>query len=209
MRVAVLIDADNIPASHAPKVFSTAASLGTLTVRRAYGKAGAARDWADAASDTLCEIRVQPNVGPAKNGADIALAIDAMDILHSRAVDGFCIVSNDRDFLPLASRLRAAGKIVHAICRVADDRYKKAFDLVIELEPIESIDLVDPVVDAFRQITATGQGELSLATAGALLRKHLPGVIPVGGKALRRTLESSGQFVISGTGAGMRVRLVA
>lgn len=205
MRVAVLIDADNIPASHAPEVFLAASSLGTLIVRRAYGKAGAARDWADAASDAVCEMRVPPNVGPAKNGADIALAVDAMDILHAQAVDGFCIVSNDRDFLPLASRLRAAGKIVHAVCRIADDRYKKAFDRVFELEPIEA---GDPIVDAFKQIIATGPRELSLAVAGTLLRKRLPDEIPAGGKALRKALESSGKFVISGTGTGMRVRLV-
>lgn len=206
MRVAILIDADNIPASHASKVFSAASSLGTLTVRRAYGKAAAARDWEKAANEALCEIRVQANVGPTKNGADIALAVDAMDLFYSHTPDAFCIVSNDRDFLPLANRLRAAGKLVHSICKVADDRYKQAFDLVIELEPVEAI---DPVVDAFREITATDPRELSLAVAGALLRKRLPGAIPAGGKALRRALESSGKFVISGTGTGMRVRLVA
>ncbi len=206
MQVAILIDADNIPASHAPRVFAAASSLGTLSVRRAYGKGGAARDWSEAASDALCEIRVQASVGPSKNGTDIALAVDAMDILYNHAPDAFCIVSNDRDFVPLANRLRAAGKLVHSICRLADERYKKAFDSVVELEPVEPI---DPVVDAFRQITATGPCELSLAVAGAVLRKRLPGVIPPGGKALRRALENSGKFAILGTGLKTSVRLVA
>jgi uncharacterized protein (TIGR00288 family) len=209
MQVAVLIDADNIPASHASKVFAAASSLGTLSVRRAYGKGGAARDWSEAASDALCEIRVQASVGPSKNGTDIALAVDAMDILYNHAPDAFCIVSNDRDFVPLANRLRAAGKLVHSICRLADERYKKAFDSVVELEPVEPIAPIDPVVDAFKQITATGPSELSLAVAGAVLRKRLPGVIPPGGKALRRVLENSGKFAILGTGLKTSVRLVA
>lgn len=205
MRVAVLIDADNIAASHAPQVFASAASLGVVTVRRAYGKGSAARDWADAANDALCEIRVQAHVGPAKNGTDIALAVDAMDILHTQAVDIFCIVSNDRDFVPLANRLRAAGKLVHSICKLADERHKKAFDSVVELEPPPH-----PIVTAFREITAGRSPEISLGEAGKLLRERLPNAIPTAGKApLKKALEATGMFEFSGSGPSLRVKLVA
>ena len=64
----------------------------------------------EATKEELFEYHTQPTVASAKNGADIALAIDAMDILYAGAVTAFCIVSNDRDFVPLALRLRAAGK---------------------------------------------------------------------------------------------------
>lgn len=203
MRVAVLIDADNIPASHASRVFATASSLGTVSVRRAYGKASAARDWLEAASDALCEMRIQASVGQSKNGTDIALAVDAMDILYNHAPDAFCIVSNDRDFVPLANRLRTAGKLVHSICRLADERYRKAFDSVVELEPPH------PIVTAFREITKGGPKELSMTEAGKLLRRHAPGLIPTAGKApLRKTLEATGRFEFPGSGPSLRVRLV-
>lgn len=203
MRVAVLIDADNIPASYAPEIFKFSTSLGTIVVRRAHGGANAMRDWAGAARDALCEMRQPACVGGrAKNGTDIALAIDAMDILHGRVVDAFCIVSNDRDFLPLAGRLRESGKIVHAVCKLADDQFRGGFDSILELEGSH------PIIRAFMEITPEGSRELSLAETGKLLRERLPGVIPTGGKTpLRKALEETGKFAFSGTGATIRVRL--
>lgn len=207
MRLAVLIDADNIAASFAPTIFARTSELGSVMVKRAYGKPAAMTDWEEAARAELYEMRLQVNVGPARNGTDIALAIDAMDILFGGTVDGFCIVSNDRDFVPLAIRLRAAGKQVHAICRSGDERYGKAFDSVIELAPPTT---AHPIVDAFRQITSGLTPELSLSEAGKLLREHLPGVIPTTGKApLRKALEQTGKFSFSGTGGAVRVRLIA
>ena len=201
-RIAVLIDADNISASHAHDIFARARELGTPVVRRLFGRLGALTDWQAAARDEICETRGPPQGGSAKNGTDIALAIDAIDILHGGGVHGFCIVSNDRDFVPLAIRLRAAGKQVHAICTRRDTRMEKAFDSVFELS-------VSPIVDAFRALAADKGHEMSLGEAGTLLRQHLPGVIPTSGKApLRKALEDTHRFEFVGTGAAIRVRLI-
>jgi len=204
--LAILIDADNITASSAPAVFAHAATLGRPIIRRIFGRPTVIAGWIDAARTELYEFRPQPSVATAKNGTDIALAVDAMDILYSNAPEAYCIVSNDRDFVPLAIRLRGSGRNVHAVCRRADTRYAMAFDSVLELDARHS----SPIVDAFRKIAAGRGPELTLGEAGKLLRQHLPGVIPTSGKApLRRALENTGRFSFSGTGAGIRVRLIA
>ncbi len=202
-RIAVFVDADNIRSAFAPAIFEHIASLGRPTILRVFGGPAAMTDWHQAGRDALCEMRLQNNVAAGKNGADIALALDAMDVLHGGQADVFCIVSNDRDFVPLAIRLRCSGKLVHAVCKRADDRYRKAFDAVVELEA-ES-----PIVEAFRKI-AEGRSDLSLGETGKLLRQLLPGVIPTSGKSpLRRALEATGRFELPGTGSAMRVRLKA
>lgn len=204
-RLAVLIDADNISPVAAPAIFSHVAKLGTPIVRRVYGRPHVMPGWMTAAQDELYEFRPQPSLTSAKNGTDIALAIDAMDILHAGDAQTFCIVSNDRDFVPLAIRLRAAGRQVHAICRQGETSYSNTFDTVLELEPRV------PIVEAFRKITTTKDQEFGLAEAGKLLRDVAPdGVVPPPGKGrLRKALESTGQFAFSGSGPSTRVRLVA
>ena len=136
-----------------------------------------------------------------KNGADIALAVDAMDLVHGRWVDAFCIVSNDRDFVPLGLRLRAARVGVHVICRQTDPRHALAFDSALALESPSRL------LAAFRQVVGN-RPDLSLAEAGTLLRAHGPDLFPAKGKApLRKALEADGGFVLSGSGSKMRVRL--
>lgn len=203
-RLAILIDADNIAAKHAPVVFAQAATLGTAMVRRIYGRPGALPAWMDAAQDELFEFRPLASVAAAKNGTDITLVIEAMDLLHSGVVQAFCIVSNDRDFVPLALRLRAAGKVIHAICKESDERYARAFDSIIELEPSH------PIVKAFRKIPSAKGKELGLSEAGKLLRETAPpGLIPPPGKGrLRKILEGTGHFAFSGTGPATRVKLL-
>jgi hypothetical protein len=203
-RLAVLIDGDNMSATLAPAIFSHIAKLGAPTVKRVYGRPEAVAAWAGQATNELYECRPLVNVASAKNGTDIFMAIDAMDMLYA-GVEAFCIVSNDRDFVPLAIRLRAAGKQVHAICKQGDNRYAKAFDSVLELA-VRS----DTIVDAFRRLTANRGYEMSLAVAGKVLRQHLPDVIPTTGKVpLRKALDQTGKFSFSGTGAAIRVRLIS
>lgn len=200
-RLAVLIDADNIAAGSAPSIFAHIAKLGHPIVKRVYGKPGAMTNWADPAHEHLCELRPQPSVAVAKNGTDIALTVGAMDVLHAGVAQAFCIVSNDRDFVPLAARLREAGKQVYAICRQGDQQFAKAFDSIFELEPRH------PIVEAFREIA--GDKELGLSEAGKLLRDSpASGLIPPAGKGrLRKVLEVTGGFTFSGTGPGTRVKL--
>lgn len=116
-RFALLIDGDNAQASLITRMLSEAGKYGVLTIRRIYG------DWTTSNmtswKDTLNHHAVQPiqqfryTVG--KNATDSAMIIDAMDILHSGLVDGFCIVSSDSDYTRLATRIREAGLFVMGI----------------------------------------------------------------------------------------------
>jgi len=110
-KLAVLIDADNVPYAHVKEMLEELAKNGTLTIKRIYA------DWTKRTvagwKGVLLENAITPiqqySYTRGKNSSDSALIIDAMDILYSEKVDGFCIVSSDSDFTRLATRLREAG----------------------------------------------------------------------------------------------------
>lgn len=107
-RLAILIDADNVPARMIGSVIAEMVKYGHLAVRRAYGDFAGPQGlvW----EETLVRHAIVPHhlaiAGRGKNAADIALVIEAMDLLHGGAFDGFCIVSSDSDFAQLAIRIR-------------------------------------------------------------------------------------------------------
>ena len=110
-RLAVLIDADNASARYARAIFEATARLGDATVRRIYGdfSNGRLKSW-NAAIRTFAIVQhQQPDHVRGKNAADIALVIDAMDLMYRERLDGFCLVSSDSDFTRLAQRLRDGG----------------------------------------------------------------------------------------------------
>jgi Fe-S-cluster formation regulator IscX/YfhJ len=117
LRLAVLIDADNIPYANVKGMIEEIAKYGTPTFKRIYG------DWTRPTisgwKSVLLEIAITPvqqySYTKGKNSTDSAMIIDAMDILYSGKVDGFCIVSSDSDFTRLATRLREAGMKVIGI----------------------------------------------------------------------------------------------
>ena len=117
IRVAVLIDCDNISWQLGAAVLAEAAGKGTLGVKRGYG------DWSSQAlsgwKKQLSVLAIQPMQQPAyvagKNATDSALIIDAMDLLYSGNVDTFFLVSSDSDFTRLAMRLRESGRRVFGI----------------------------------------------------------------------------------------------
>lgn len=113
-RVAVLIDADNASAAHAAGIFEEIAKHGEANVRRIYGDFSGTRlrAWRAQMQPLAILPQQQFNYTTGKNAADIALVIDAMDLMHTGAVDTFCIVSSDSDFTRLAQRLRENGKTV-------------------------------------------------------------------------------------------------
>lgn len=112
--IALLIDADNAPASKIDFIISELASHGVINIRRAYGnwKKRSLSGW----EKVLHEHAIQPvqhfDIVKGKNATDMALLIEAMDILYTKDVDTFCLVSSDSDFTPLCTRLRADGKEV-------------------------------------------------------------------------------------------------
>jgi uncharacterized LabA/DUF88 family protein len=116
-RLAVLIDADNVPYSNIKEMLEEIAKNGTPTIKRIYA------DWTKPTvsgwKNVLLEHAITPiqqySYTTGKNSSDSALIIDAMDILYSDKVDGFCIVSSDSDFTRLAIRLREAGMKVIGI----------------------------------------------------------------------------------------------
>lgn len=114
-RFAVLIDADNTSPRIAAGLFEEVAKFGEASVRRIYGDFSSPRlrSWTDILQKHAIDPYQQFAYTSGKNASDIALVIDAMDLLHSRRFDGFCLVSSDSDFTRLASRLREEGADVY------------------------------------------------------------------------------------------------
>lgn len=114
-RFAVLIDADNTSPRIAAGLFEEVAKFGDASVRRIYGDFSSPRmkSWADILQRYAIDPYQQFAYTSGKNASDIALVIDAMDLLHSGRFDGFCLVSSDSDFTRLASRLREQGAEVY------------------------------------------------------------------------------------------------
>ncbi len=113
-RLAVLIDAENASARHARVVFEAARRLGEATVRRIYGdfSGGRLASWNAAIATYSIVPCHQPAHVRGKNAADIALAVDAMDLMYRERLDGFALVTSDSDFTRLAQRLREGGLAV-------------------------------------------------------------------------------------------------
>ena len=114
-KLAVLIDADNAQASIVKELLAEVSAYGVATVKRAYGDwtTPNLRGW----KETLHKMAIQPiqqfSYTTGKNSTDSTLIIDAMDLLHSGTVDGFCLVSSDSDFTRLATRIREAGLLAY------------------------------------------------------------------------------------------------
>ncbi len=113
-RFAVLIDADNVSAKYIKYILDEVSNYGVSTYKRIYG------DWTAPGTASWKEILLENSITPVqqysytvgKNATDSAMIIDAMDILYSANVEGFCIVSSDSDFTKLSSRLRESGMLV-------------------------------------------------------------------------------------------------
>lgn len=119
MKIAILIDGDNAQASLLKEIIAEVSKQGKATIRRIYG------DWTTTTMNSwktsLNEFSINPvqkfSYSSGKNSTDSAMIIDAMDILHYKNVDGFCIVSSDSDYTGLAKRIREEGLFVMGIGR--------------------------------------------------------------------------------------------
>ena len=117
IKLAVLIDADNVSSNNIHGMLEEIAKYGTPTFKRIYG------DWTRSGLDHWKRVLLDNSITPiqqyaytsGKNATDSAMIIDAMDILYTGRVEGFCLVSSDSDFTRLASRLREAGMKVYGI----------------------------------------------------------------------------------------------
>lgn len=136
-KFAVLIDADNSSINAIPYVLEEVAKYGIASVKRVYG------DWSSETLKNWREVLLPHAITPVqqfaytkgKDATDMILIIDAMDLLYAGALDGFCIVSSDSDFTPLASRIRENGLSVYGFGKKSTpEAFKKACDKFIYVE---------------------------------------------------------------------------
>jgi uncharacterized LabA/DUF88 family protein len=149
LKLAVLIDADNIPYANVKGMMEEIAKYGTPTFKRIYG------DWTRPTTSGWKNVLLENAITPiqqysytsGKNATDSAMIIDAMDILYTGRVDGFCIVSSDSDFTRLATRLREAGmKVIGIGEKKTPNPFITACDKFIYIEILSSEDVVTPDV---------------------------------------------------------------
>jgi len=193
--LAVLIDGDNIPSSQVKEMMEEIAKYGNPTIKRIYG------DWTKPHLSKWKNLLLENAITPiqqyayttGKNATDSAMIIDAMDILYSEKVNGFCLVSSDSDFTRLATRLREAGMQVIGIGEkktpnpfiVACDKFiyieilrgqeEKKEDINTTKKPKDNVDAITPKV--LRLISSTindlsdEEGWAFLGDVGSLLQK--------------------------------------
>ena len=144
--LAVLIDAENTSARWAKEIFEEIATIGEASVRRIYGDFSnpQMKGWSDRQAEFGIVPHHQPQNTIGKNAGDIALVIDAMDLMHSGRFDGFVLVSSDSDFTRLASRIREQGLDVFGIGRKnTPEPFRKACKRFIFVENLTAKALDD------------------------------------------------------------------
>lgn len=226
-RLAVLIDADNTSARVAEGLFLEIAKLGEASVRRIYGDfaASAMRGWAE----VLPRHAIVPHQNFAytqgKNSADIALVIDAMDLLHSGRFDGFCLVSSDSDFTRLASRIREQGLDAYGFGQMkTPEAFRQAckrffFTENLMPQPAESAaapgagkeppSRAAPLIRTAVAELEDDEGWIALGALGTQLQKIAPDfdTRTYGSSKLSGLLDKTGLFEIDRAAQPIRVRL--
>lgn len=218
--IAVLIDGDNIPSAHVKEMMEEITKYGNPSIKRIYG------DWTRPGLNKWKNLLLENAITPiqqygyttGKNATDSAMIIDAMDILYSEKVNGFCLVSSDSDFTRLATRLKEAGMQVIGIGEkktpnpfiVACDKF-----IYIEIlkkrseEKAENKDNSEPTIDKITKkeiqlISATirdlsdDEGWAFLGDVGSLLQKKRPNFDSrnYGFEKLTPLIKSIGRFEI-------------
>jgi uncharacterized LabA/DUF88 family protein len=151
-RLAVLFDTENTSHRIVAELLTTIQRHGSAVIRRAYG------DWMSASlgawKPLLAEFAIRPvqrfpnGTGNGKNATDIALVVDAMDLLHGTPLDGFCIVSSDSDFADLALRIKEAGLMVIGVGKAKTPAsFQKCCTLFIPTD-VRRADMDQPAQDA-------------------------------------------------------------
>lgn len=199
--LAVLIDADNVPASKIGAVLAEIARFGIASVKRIYGDWTSTQlgSWKTAASEHVIQPVQQFANTVGKNATDSALIIDAMDLLYTHRFSGFCVVSSDSDFTRLATRLREDGVTVYGFGeRKTPEAFRNACDAFTYLDVLEEADAGPAVgtrartptpalrqdtklVAGLRSCVSTALGEdgwANLGPVGGLMRKQQPDFDP-------------------------------
>lgn len=196
-KLAVLIDADNAQASVIQELLAEVSRYGTATIKRAYGDwtTQNLRSW----KDVLHTMAIQPiqqfSYTSGKNATDSALIFDAMDVLHTGSVDGFCLVSSDSDFTRLATRIREAGLVVYGFGeRKTPEPFVAACDKFIYTEilrnepdeaspnqqqqPVAELPKLKPILLNALNATAREDGWTTLSALGSQINRSHPSFDP-------------------------------
>lgn len=170
-KLAVLIDADNSSVSSIGLILEEIAKYGIASVKRVYG------DWSSESLNKWRNILLPHAITPVqqfayttgKDATDMGLIIDAMDLLYSGALDGFCIISSDSDFTPLASRIRESGLVVYGVGRKqTPEAFRKACDKFIYVE-----NLVEDEKPILENKTVVDQKEIIKEPAKKIIEKDV------------------------------------
>ncbi len=138
-RIALLIDADNVSHSKIALILAELSKHGTANIRRAYGDWGSSglKGWKGKLHDFAIKPVQQFSYSTGKNATDIALVIDAMELLYTQDLDAFCIASSDADFTPLIMQLKANGHQVYGFgARKTPDPFVNACTTFLYLESL-------------------------------------------------------------------------
>lgn len=158
LKLAVLIDADNIPYGYIKGMLDEIAKIGIPTIKRIYGDwtKDTVKGWKPALLEHAITPVQQYSYTTGKNATDSAMIIDAMDILHSQKVNGFCLVSSDSDFTRLATRLRESGMLVIGIGeKKTPSPFIVACDKFIYIEIIAKADNESKIKDNLQNAKTT------------------------------------------------------
>jgi len=163
-RLAVLIDADNVPYANVKEMLEEISKNGTPTIKRIYGDwtKPTLSGWKNVLLDNAITPIQQYSYTTGKNSSDSALIIDAMDILYSEKVNGFCIVSSDSDFTRLATRLREAGMTVIGIGeKKTPQPFISSCNKFIYIEILKVKEPVNEVASTRKKKTTTAENPLN------------------------------------------------
>ena len=163
-RVALLIDADNSPASKIDLILNELSTFGETNIRRAYGnwKKSELKGWEEALHEHAIRPMQQFDYSKGKNASDMAMVIDALELLYTDRPDAFGIVSSDADFTPLVMHLRAKGAAVYGFgAQKTPEPFVNACSRFLYLDKLRPVAAVD---------TPTGSREEAEAVAAAPLR---------------------------------------
>ena len=178
LKLAILIDADNISPKYVKVILDEAASFGVAACKRIYGDWSDVRlkSWKDALLNNSIIPIQQYSYTTGKNATDSAMIIDAMDLLYGGNLDGFCIVSSDSDFTRLAARLREAGKLVIGMGESkalgpfvkACDQFKY-LDLILDHGEPEEPSIAAPVAETNARATAGDDAAINRDSIGRII----------------------------------------
>lgn len=194
--IALLIDADNSPASKIEDILDELAKYGVINIRRAFGnwKSPHLKNWENVLHDYAIQPMQQFAYTKGKDATDMAMIIDAMDLLYTKNLNGFCIVSSDSDFTPLVMRIRANGLKVFGFGEMkTPDPFVNACSKFLYLENLDaSVSLETSVKEKAAVVSA--EEAISSATA-PLTPAPSPAAKPVASKVGTKELKANTRLV--------------